>query len=68
VDAHTYSAHGLPRFELYDESFGDLAPPDALTRVRSTDAVARSEGSPLPADESIDIKPDQIKRLGGERD
>ena len=66
VDARTYSAHGLPWFQLYDESSGDLAPPDALTRVKSADEMARSEGAPLPGNESIDIRPDQIKRLGSE--
>jgi hypothetical protein len=64
IDARTYTAHGLPWFELYDESQGDVAPPDALARVQSIDAMARSDGSALPVEESIDVAPDQIKRLG----
>lgn len=64
IDAQLYTARGLPWFELYDEGRGDVAPPDALARVRSIDAKARSDGSALPVEEPIDVAPDQIRRLG----
>jgi hypothetical protein len=64
INAQTYTAHGLPWFELYDEDLGDVAPPDVLARVRSIDAMARSDGSALPVEEPINVAPDQIRRLG----
>lgn len=64
VDARTYTAHGLPWFELYDEGRGDVAPPDTLARVQSIDSMARSDGSAPPVEGPVDVAPDQLKRLG----
>lgn len=68
IDAHTYTAHGLPWFELYDERRADLAPTDALSRVKSVEEMARQKGSPLSGDESIAVQAHQIKPLGADPD
>jgi hypothetical protein len=55
IDAATYTAHGFPWFELYDETRGDVAAPDTLRRIE-----------PLSEDldsEPLDVDPGQIRRI-----
>ncbi len=44
VEARTYTAHGLPWFDLYDERLGDLPPSEVLARVRSVRDRDRRHG------------------------
>jgi len=49
VDARAYTAAGLPWFDLYDESAGDVAATDAMQVVKSVNEISGA------IDESIDI-------------
>jgi hypothetical protein len=54
VDAATYTEHGLPWFELYDETRGDIAGSDTLAGV---EPVAGGPHDPLV------IRPDQVRGI-----
>lgn len=57
IDARTYTEHGLPWFELYDEPPGDLAATESIQGVRpATDEADR-------AHDSVSIPDDQIVHL-----
>ena len=64
VDARTYTKHGLPWFELYDEPDGAIEGSDRLASVRSIRdlAVERSHAD-LSDDETFDIDPAQVRPL-----
>lgn len=66
IDARTYTAHGLPWFELYDEHRADLAPADPLSQVKSVDELAAPEGD--PRDPSVEVPAGQIRPLGRDPD
>jgi len=63
VDAGTYTSHGLPWFELYDDAAADLAPTSAMEGIRSVDRISGE----APADPSIDIPASQVTTLGRHR-
>jgi hypothetical protein len=54
IDAATYTAHGFPWFEVYDEP-SDLPPSREMTAIRSVDKL---EGNPREA--SVNITGEQI--------
>lgn len=63
IDARTYTQYGLPWFDLYDETLGDVAPPERLTDVKTVtgrEAELNPEAAP---DETIDVPEPQIKKL-----
>jgi hypothetical protein len=69
IDARTYTEHGLPWFELHDESLGDLAPPSSLTEVRSVREIAEQRGAASPANDApVEIPEKQIRRVRGRGD
>lgn len=59
VDADTYTSHGFPWFDLYDESADALPATPEMERVRSVGDVEGTKG----ADHSLDIHESQITRL-----
>jgi hypothetical protein len=64
VDAATYTQHGFPWYELYDEGLGDLAPTESLRGVKSVIEMDDAKG--VPPDErgdAVDIDPAQIKGI-----
>ena len=65
ISARTYTEHGLPWFDLYDEERGDVAAPDKLAAVKSVRAKDAETGSTLDqADEqSVEVDPAQVKKL-----
>lgn len=64
VDAKTYTAHGYPWFDLYDEPLGDISPSDALARVKSIRDLDWEKGLPAQSgDDSFDIPDSQIRKL-----
>lgn len=64
VDARTYTEHGLPWFELYDEGAGALEHSELLSGVRSVRELARERGdAELVDDETFDVHPGQIRPL-----
>jgi hypothetical protein len=61
IDAHVYTEHGLPWFQLYDERLDDVAADPGLSRVKSISELDRLDGAdPSSEDSSLDIKPGQI--------
>ena len=60
IDASTYTEHGFPWFDVYEDSTADLQATARMEGVRSVDQIAAGE-SP---DRSIDIPDSQITKLG----
>lgn len=68
ITARDYAQHGLPWFELYDESLGAVSATETLVKVKSVKAIdAEKSKVPLQDDEPVAIGP--VKKLGnGVRD
>ena len=62
VDAALYTRHGLPWFELYDDSLADVPPSDALQGATTIAERDVERGIP-PASESFDIATGQIETV-----
>lgn len=62
ISAQTYTAHGLPWFDLYDESLGDVTAPESLTGIKSIKEIDR-EQDVTASEESIDLDEGQIRKL-----
>lgn len=63
IDAETYTKHGFPWFDLYDEHQGDIAAPEELQKVKSVkekDEEAGLEGQ--QDDTAVDVPGEQIKK------
>jgi hypothetical protein len=61
ITARTYTEHGLPWFDLYDEERGDLPPSERLSEVRSLrDRDAGRGAAPSPDDDAVEMDPGQI--------
>jgi hypothetical protein len=63
VSAQTYSEHGLPWFELYDEVLGDVTAPESLTGIKSVSEIEREKDVLGHDDRSIDLDEKQIKKI-----
>jgi hypothetical protein len=63
VDARTYTEHGFPWFELYDEARGDVAPAEPFRKVRSTAELDAAAGKTGEDDRPLDVKRDQVRRV-----
>ena len=65
VTARSYADHGLPWFSLYDEHKGDLAPADALKRVKPIKELDALKGfGPQQDDGAVGVK--AVVKLGGD--
>lgn len=62
IDTQTYTAHGFPWFELYEEERGDVAVSRELSEVKSLGELERASGEGAP-DESVEVKPKQVKKV-----
>jgi len=62
ISALTYTEHGFPWFDLYDEGRPGLAPAKSLTDIESLGEIGRRTGT--PQDAPVDIPPDQVTTLG----
>jgi hypothetical protein len=63
IDAATYTEHGLPWFDLYDEQRQDVAPSDRLTETRTV-AQCDADGDRISeGQESFDVPETQITKL-----
>ena len=69
ISAKTYTEHGFPWFELYDESRRDIAPSETLAGVKSVGEIDRERGlaDSEEAGEPLKVKESQIRRLRGPR-
>jgi hypothetical protein len=63
VDAATYTAHGLPWFDLYDEERGDIEPSERLARATTIGTHDAERGSEGAGDASVDIPRPQVRRI-----
>lgn len=62
VDASTYTAHGLPWFELYEEHQADVPAPGALSSAKTIAQRDRELGL-AQDDVRLDISDSQVKKL-----
>ncbi len=68
VSARTYTEHGYPWFDLYDEGKGDLKASKKLKKVKSVKEMDQQKGfEPQQDDNPIEIPTDTIEKLGGSR-
>jgi hypothetical protein len=63
IDAKTYTEHGLPWFDLYDEAKRDIPPSERLAQARTVAEWDAERGEPLGADAPFEVSPDQIRKL-----
>lgn len=63
IDAATYTAHGLPWFDLYDEGRGDIGPSERLTGATTIAAVDVERTGEAAGSESVDVPDPQVKRI-----
>lgn len=63
INAKTYAEYGLPWFDLYDETKGDVPPSERLARVKTISARDIERGETVQADESFEVSESQIKKL-----
>ncbi|HKO98693.1 MAG TPA: hypothetical protein VJU86_16965 [Pyrinomonadaceae bacterium] len=63
VSAETYTRHGLPWFDLYDEHAGDLKAAKRLRRVKSINERDEEGGTSLEEESLGDVPDSQIKKL-----
>ena len=62
IDAKTYTDHGFPWFDLYDEEQGDLKASDQLASVKTV-RQKDVEATDAPADEPVKIKKSQDRKI-----
>ena len=68
VSAQTYTMHGLPWFDLYDEDMGDVDPSKTLATVKSVDELAKEKGNlDVTGDASVEVPDEQIVTLVGKK-
>ena len=61
VDAATYTAHGFPWFEIYDEQWAALDAGTAFESVESIGELERRRGG--ARETPVDVPPDQVRRI-----
>ena len=64
IDAKTYTEYGLPWFDLYDETKGDVSPSERLAKAKTISARDAERGEAVQADASFEVSESQIKKLG----
>ena len=62
IDVKTYTDHGLPWFELYDEHLGDLPPPEPLTKIPTIEDRDRELGRGM-GDAPLGVSDKQVEKL-----
>lgn len=67
VDAATYTEHGFPWFELYDDQRETLGPAAPLRDVPSVSERDAARESRDPGDESVEIDASQVHRITPEK-
>jgi hypothetical protein len=63
IDVQTYTAYGLPWFDLYDEAKGDVAPSERLARVKTIAERETERRGVVKADDSADVRESQVQKL-----
>jgi hypothetical protein len=62
VNAKTYTEHGFPWFELYEEHRATVSKSEKLSNVRSVNEIDVSKGK-AKSDDAVEIDPAQIKKI-----
>lgn len=63
IDAKTYTDYGLPWFDVYDETKGDVLLSGRLAKAKTISARDAERGEPVQADASFEVSQTQIKKL-----
>jgi hypothetical protein len=66
VSAETYTRHGYPWFDIYDEDKGDIRASKTLNGVKSVKEMDEEKGfGPQQDDRPVEVPPGQVKHLPG---
>ena len=63
IDGKCYTQYGLPWFDLYDETKGDVPPSERLATVKPISARDAERGEAVQGDQSFDVSESQIEKL-----
>jgi hypothetical protein len=63
IDAQTYTEHGLPWFDLYDEERGDVSPSAELTQAKTVADRDAELGKAREPSEGFDAPESQVKKI-----
>ncbi|SET52712.1 hypothetical protein SAMN05216326_13322 [Nitrosomonas marina] len=63
IDAATYTQHGLPWFDLYDEALEGVAASETLAGVKSVADVDQAMGRNTEGTASVNVEESQIRKL-----
>ncbi len=63
IDAVTYTKHGFPWFDLYDEALGGVVPSERLTTAKTIAEVDAERGTRDDEQAGFDVPETQIKKL-----
>jgi len=63
IDAKIYTEYGLPWFDLYDETRGDVTPSERLAEVKTIAERDAERGEPTGDKASFDVSESQIMKL-----
>jgi hypothetical protein len=66
IDAKTYTQYGLPWFDLYDETKGDVPHSEALAKAKTISNRDAERGEAVQAEVSFEVSESQIQKLGSE--
>ena len=64
IDAKTYTEYGLPWFDLYDESKGDVPLSERLANTKTISDRDIERGESVQADASFEVSESQVEKLG----
>ena len=64
IDAKTYTEYGLPWFDLYDETKGDVPHSERLAKSKTISDRDAERGEAVQADATFEVSESQIKKLG----
>jgi hypothetical protein len=62
ISARTYTEHGLPWFDLYDEAMQDVAAPETLKQVKSVSEMDAEKGAPSQEEAGLEVPEGQVKK------
>lgn len=63
IDAKTYTEYGLPWFDLYDETKGDVTPSERLAKAKTISARDAERGESVQTDTSFKVPETQTRKL-----
>jgi hypothetical protein len=65
ISAHSYTQHGFPWFQIYDEKLGEVPTAERFARVKSLREKRQEHGEPTDAlEQTLEVPPAQVRKLG----